>query len=204
VTQNFPAERQYVLESLGEVYHYDTLASEQGLSAQQRLSFHQVHSGPVMDQLQVWLRSQLEEDQVEPNSGLGEAIRFMLKRWDKLTRFLRQARAPLDNAICERALKKAVLHRKNALFYKTENGAAGGRSVHELDSHGAVMWRQCVRLSHSVAETREGTGRPPRALDAMELECDAGTIRQPIKIEERAESCRRKTWRRQRKFIRSK
>src|SRR6185295_7857540 len=36
------------------------------------------------------------------------------------------AGAPLDNNICERALKKAILHRKNALFYKTQNGARVG------------------------------------------------------------------------------
>ncbi len=47
----------------------------------------------------------------------------MLNRWDKLTLFLRKPGAPLDNNICERALKKAILHRKNALFYKTVNGA---------------------------------------------------------------------------------
>jgi len=50
----------------------------------------------------------------------------MLKHWQKLTLFLRQAGAPLDNNICERALKKAILHRKNALFFKTQNGARVG------------------------------------------------------------------------------
>ena len=50
----------------------------------------------------------------------------MLKHWDQLTLFLRQAGAPLDNNVCERALKKAILHRKNALFYKTQNGARVG------------------------------------------------------------------------------
>lgn len=50
----------------------------------------------------------------------------MTKRWDRLTLFLRQPGAPLDNNIAERALKKAILHRKNALFYKTENGARVG------------------------------------------------------------------------------
>ena len=39
---------------------------------------------------------------------------------------MRQAGAPLDNNLCERALKKAILHRKNALFYKTRNGAKVG------------------------------------------------------------------------------
>jgi hypothetical protein len=53
----------------------------------------------------------LEEKRVEPNSGLGEAINYMLKRWPALTLFLRQAGAPLDNNICERALKMAILHR---------------------------------------------------------------------------------------------
>jgi hypothetical protein len=45
---------------------------------------------------------------------------------DRLTLFLRQAGAPLDNKIVERALKKAILHRKNALFYKTPTGAKVG------------------------------------------------------------------------------
>ena len=39
---------------------------------------------------------------------------------------LRQAGAPIDNNIAERALKKAILHRKSALFYKTMNGAHVG------------------------------------------------------------------------------
>jgi hypothetical protein len=34
-------------------------------------------------------------------------------------------RGALHN-VCERALKKAILHRKNALFYKTRNGAQVG------------------------------------------------------------------------------
>jgi transposase len=76
--------------------------------------------------LHKWLEAELKENKVEPNSGLGKAIGYMLKHWIKLTLFLRQAGAPLDNNICEQALKKAILHRKNSLFYKTENGARVG------------------------------------------------------------------------------
>ena len=79
-----------------------------------------------MQQLHDWLKRQLDEKLVEPNSALGGAIRYMLNHWEKLTLFLRQAGAPLDNNVCERALKKAILHRKNALFYKTQNGARVG------------------------------------------------------------------------------
>jgi len=60
---------------------------------------------------------------VEPNSGLGQAISYMLNHWKKLTLFLHKAGAPLDNNICERALKKVILHRKNSYFFKTQNGA---------------------------------------------------------------------------------
>jgi transposase len=68
----------------------------------------------------------LAERRTEPNSGLGQAIGYLLRHWKPLTLFLRQAGAPLDNNIVERSLKRAVLHRKNALFYRTLNGAQVG------------------------------------------------------------------------------
>src|ERR1700674_130185 len=59
VVDNFPEECRYVLETLGAVYHYDALAREQGLSPDQRLRFHQEHSGPLMKDLQEWMEAQL-------------------------------------------------------------------------------------------------------------------------------------------------
>ncbi len=126
VAENFPEECRYVLEQLSEVYKNDALAREQGMSPEQRLHFHQVESGPRMKDLEAWFKKQFAERKVEPNSGLGSAILYMQKYWDKLTLFLRQAGAPLDNNIVERTLKMAILHRKNAMFYKTQNGARVG------------------------------------------------------------------------------
>ena len=71
VTPNFPQECRFVLESLGEVYGYDEAARTQGMSPEQRLGFHQEHSGPVMEKLHIWLDAQFDERRVEPNSGLG-------------------------------------------------------------------------------------------------------------------------------------
>jgi transposase len=79
-----------------------------------------------MEELHAWLGQQLQDRLVEPNSSLGTAISYMLKHWERLTPFLRVPGAPLDNNICERALKRAILHRKNALFYKTSRGAHVG------------------------------------------------------------------------------
>ena len=126
VAANFPDQCRHVLEMLGQVYGHDAEARERGLSRSERVQFHQERSGPVMEELHRWLEAQFTEHRTEPNSGLGKAITYLLRHWRPLTLFLRQAGAPLDNNIVERALKRVVLHRKNALFYRTLNGAQVG------------------------------------------------------------------------------
>ncbi len=126
VVDRFPEECRYVLETLAEVYGNDARAREEEMSPEARLLFHQAESGPLMENLQAWCRRQFDQRLVEPNSALGEALSYMLDHWEKLTLFLREPGAPLDNNICERILKRAILHRKNALFYKTLNGARVG------------------------------------------------------------------------------
>jgi hypothetical protein len=126
VVEHFPEPCRHVIEVLAEVYQHDAHCREQNLSREQRLAYHQEHSAPLMEALERWMAEQLEQRQVEPNCGLGQALRYMLKHWKELTLFLRQAGAPLDNNVCERALKKAILHRKNSLFFKTKNGAEIG------------------------------------------------------------------------------
>lgn len=126
VTANFPEPCRYVLEAFREIYGYDAVTRREGMSAEQRLAFHQEHSQPVMEKLHAWLQAQFQERTVEPNSGLGQAISYLLNHWQRLTLFLEKPGVPLDNNIVERALKKAILHRKNSLFYKTRKGAQMG------------------------------------------------------------------------------
>lgn len=126
VVDRFPDECRHVLETLGVVYRTDAEARKRELSPAKRLQLHRTKSQQPMKRLHNWLKRQLDQKLVEPNSALGEAISYMLKHWEKLTRFLHVPGAPLDNNVCERALKKAILHRKNALFYKTQRGAQIG------------------------------------------------------------------------------
>jgi hypothetical protein len=158
VTANFPQCR-FVLESLGEVYGYDEVARVQGMPPEQRLHFHQEHSRPVMETLHAWLNAQFDERKVEPNSGLGAAISYLLKYWDRLTLFLRQAGAPLDNNVCERALKKSILHRKNSLFYKNRNGAQMGdlfmSLIHTCELNGADPFDYLNQLQRHAEELKQ-------------------------------------------------
>ena len=156
VTPNFPEECRFVLESLRDVYRYDAEAEEQGLSPEARLRYHQEHSQPVMDALEAWFKVQFAEKKVEPNSGLGKAISYCLRRWDRLTLFLQQAGAPLDSNLVERALKKAILHRKNSLFYKTENGAEVGdlfmSLIHTCELNGVNPFDYLIELQKHAEE----------------------------------------------------
>jgi transposase len=159
IAANFPQECGYVLEALGMVYGNDALAREQGLDAEARLRFHQQYSGPLMEQLHGWLQEQLSESKTEPNSGLGKAISYLLNHWQPLTLFLREKGAPLDNNLCERALKKAILNRKNAMFYKTSNGAMVGdlfmSLIHTCELNGVNSFRYLTELQrHSSEVTR--------------------------------------------------
>lgn len=122
----FPAECRRVLDELASVYRNDAKARELGLSPPDRLAYHREHSAKTMADLHEWLKAQFDEKRVEPNSTLGRAISYMLQHWPEMTQFLKVPGAPLDNNICERALKMAILLRKNSLFYKTEAGAAVG------------------------------------------------------------------------------
>jgi transposase len=163
VEERFPTEVQHLLESLKEVYGNDALAKQEGMDSPTRLAFHQSESGPVMRDLEIWLREQIEERKVEPNSGLGQAITYMRKHWKELTLFLREPLAPLDNSICERVIKRAIMHRKNSLFFKSETGARTGDAfmslIHTAELNGAQPFYYLVNLLRHADDVKKDPAR---------------------------------------------
>jgi len=123
LADDFPAESGVVVDALKLIYEHDDEARKQGLSAQERLVYHQTYSEPVFTALQTWLEQQTAERFVEPNSSVGKAIAYLLEHWETLTRVVKEPGAPLDNNVAERALKLAIRQRKNSLFYATEHSA---------------------------------------------------------------------------------
>jgi len=159
VVESFPRECRFVIECLKAVYEIDARAKELGLSPEERLSLHQEESGPLMEVLRAWMDFKLEDREVEPNSGLGEAMEYMLRRWERLTLFLRVARAPLDNNLVERALKKSIIHRKNSLFYLSQNGARVGdifmSLIHTAELAGENPFEYLTELQRNAARVRD-------------------------------------------------
>lgn len=119
----FPVECQMVMQVLKQVFDHDDEAREQQLSPEARLVYHQMYSGPLLDELKSWLNTQVEDRLVEPNSSLGQAMAYMHNHWETLTRFVQIAGAPLDTNLVERALKLFIRQRNNSLFYTNEYSA---------------------------------------------------------------------------------
>ena len=126
-----------------------------------------------MTSLKDWMTAQFTEHRVEPNSSLGKAMRYLLRHWPKLTRFLQVAGAPIDNNICERALKMAIRNRKNAYFYQTPHGAEVGdlfmSLIHTCELAGANPFEYLTALQQhaDLVATQAAAWMPWNYRDAM-------------------------------------
>jgi hypothetical protein len=156
IEESFPAACDVVLEAIGKVYGYEAETVE--MSAADRLKHHQEKSTPVIAALYEWIEQQFGQRLVEPNSSLGQALRYLQRHRQELTKFLSVAKVPLDNNAAERALKPVVLMRKNSMFYKTEHGASISdllMSVIETCRLNRVnSWDYLLMLVRKTAEVR--------------------------------------------------
>jgi len=163
VTEVFPEECRFVIEKLKDVYKNEAVVKQRKLSDEERLKYHQENSKPLMDDLEEWLQEQFDQKKVEPNSSLGGAISYMLNHWKPLTLFLREPGAPLDNNLCEQTLKRAILHRKNALFFKTQHGAYIAdlymSIIHTCTLAGVNPFDYLTELEKNASEMRKNPGQ---------------------------------------------
>lgn len=163
IESSFPEQTRKVIESFTAIYRVEAQAREAGLSAQERLRLHQTHSQPVLEELRTWFAELIADRKIEPNSGFGKAIAYMDKRWDQLTQFLRVPGAPLDNNSAERLLKMAILHRKNSLFYRSQQGADVGdlfmSLVHTCRGHDVNPFDYMMAVVTNAKSAKTDPGR---------------------------------------------
>jgi transposase len=95
---------------------FDIERSINGQSAEQRLRVRRQQSAPLVAALEAWLREQ------RSRLSLAGPIDYMLRRWDRFTRFLDDGRICLTNNAAERALRGFALGRTSWLFAGSERG----------------------------------------------------------------------------------
>jgi transposase len=91
-----------------------------GQAPEQRRAVRQEKSRPIVDDFRRFLDAKLAL--LSRKSKLAEAIRYVLTRWEGLTRFLDDGRIELDSNTVERAIRPITLNRKNALFAGSDDG----------------------------------------------------------------------------------
>ena len=92
-----------------------------GLAADERLRIRKEQSAPVLLELESWLREQ--RSRMSRSASVAEPIDYMLKRWNRFTRFIEDGSICLTNNAAERALRGFALGRKSWLFAGSERGA---------------------------------------------------------------------------------
>lgn len=154
--EDYPAECEVVLGAVGKVYGYEDQTVE--MSDEERLAYHRENSGPVMSELKEWIEAQFTGRLVEPNSNLGKALQYWRNHWVKLTVWLREPGAPLDNNEAERSLKQPILVRKSSMFFKTEHGAAVGDILGSLIRtcrlNGTNAWDYLATIIRNKSDAR--------------------------------------------------
>lgn len=116
----WPKEVAKIIGEFASVFINDHNASA---DPQERLKWHQENSGPIMKRIKNYCNSLINDKKVEPNSSMGKAIAYLNNHWEAFTLFLRVPGTPLTNNIAERMMKRSVLNRKNAYFFRNETGA---------------------------------------------------------------------------------
>ena len=100
------------------------------VTSQERKAGRERLSVSVVESFKAWLDEQ--SPRALPKSQLGQAIRYCLNQWPKLTVFLADGRLELDNNRSERTIKPFVIGRKNWLFANTPRGARVSALIYSI------------------------------------------------------------------------
>jgi transposase len=101
-----------------------------GMSAADRLAARQERVAPLVADLHAFMRA--ERARVSGKSKTGEALDYMLKRWDAFARFLEDGRLCLSNNAAERALRGIAVGRRNWTFAGSDRGGERAAAIYTL------------------------------------------------------------------------
>ena len=169
---HYPAPCAEILEHIGQLYGVeraspgpDPTASEETRAAalELRAQLRREQSAPLVETIRAWALQQ----RALPESSLGKAIAYMLGLWPGLTRFLEDARIPLDNNATERGLRGMVVGRKNHYGSRSQRGTEVAALFYSLIESaklcGVEPKAYLLRATHAALET-PGTVTLPHAL----------------------------------------
>ena len=108
-------EAHLALKWIGALYDIDERAEG---DLKKKAELRRTESAEVIAMMKTWLWNQATLKTL----SIGNAAAYVVANWDRLTRFLADARIPLDNNATERAIRGPVVGRKNHYGSKSRRG----------------------------------------------------------------------------------
>jgi len=118
------------LQLIGAFYNADTELKP--LSSEERLRERQRAIKPQVDAFFAWVKEQVAECTVPPNSKTGKGLAYVLNQEKYLKVFLTDGDIPIDNSASERAIRTFCLGKKNWLFHNSVRGADSSALVYSI------------------------------------------------------------------------
>ena len=112
---------EHVLTEMQKLYAVEQLGRDKSLSLEELRTLRQEQAVPILENIKAWMMDAYP--QVLPESTIGKAIGYSLKRWDKLSLYTTDARLQIDNNLVENAIRPVAIGRKNYLFAGSHDGA---------------------------------------------------------------------------------
>ena len=110
---------------IGELYDIDERAAG---NREKLAELRRTESAAVIATMKTWLWSQATLKTL----SIGNAAAYVIANWDRLTRFLDDARIPLDNNATERGIRGPVVGRRNHFGSKSKRGTEVAATFYTL------------------------------------------------------------------------
>jgi len=121
---------EQALTEIQKLYAIERKAKEEHYTHQQRYELRQQEALPILKVLGQWMKDQYQS--VLPQSPIGKAIHYSLKRWDKLSLYATDGKLEMDNNLVENAIRPVALGRKNYLFAGSHKAAQNAAMLYSF------------------------------------------------------------------------
>lgn len=153
-----PPRAAYFLSRLQQLYQIERQAKEEKLTDNERLELRQQNALPILNELGQWLKDQLVNTEVLPQSPIGKAIAYALQRWEGLCAYAYDGQLEIDNNLVENRIRPVALGRKNYLFAASDEYAQHLACLYSIigtaEKYGLNMQRYITWLLRQVATNK--------------------------------------------------
>lgn len=118
-------EAAHALAWIGALYEIDERAGD---DLARRAELRRTEAAAVLGELKAWLWDQATLTSL----SIGKAAAYAIANWERLTRFVDDARIPLDNNATERAIRGPVVGRKNHYGSKSRRGTEVAATLYSI------------------------------------------------------------------------